>query len=141
MKKMLIALVARFIPTIGHTAKSALKITRMTDAARLRSRNRSTRVCSSETMSSALPIQPNKSSQCSLSQVTREGYFCGGPVRRERRRCWLPMDYGSAEESRLVPLPSTCHKLPRLPEPDGQREFVVAGRASLTWSLVKTQVG
>ncbi|HEX5087320.1 MAG TPA: hypothetical protein VFV89_05895 [Nocardioides sp.] len=30
---------------------------------------------SSETISSALPIQPNGSSQCSLSQVSREGYF------------------------------------------------------------------
>ena len=61
------------MPTIGHTPTSALKSTRLSDAARLSSRNRSTRVWSSEKISSALPNHPKRSSQWFSSQVTRAG--------------------------------------------------------------------
>ncbi len=63
MNQMLIEDVAMFIPTIGHTPTRALKTIRLSEAQRLRIRNRSTRVWSSETMRSALPHQPNTSSQ------------------------------------------------------------------------------
>ena len=67
---MLMALVARFMATIGHTPISALNSTSISPATRLSTRNRSTRACSSETISSAEPAQPSRSSQWSASQVT-----------------------------------------------------------------------
>ena len=70
MNQTLIALVAMFIATIGHTPRSALKATSISPAVRFSTRKRSTRACSRETISSAEPAHPSRSSQWSASQVT-----------------------------------------------------------------------
>ena len=52
-----------FIATIGQISSAALKPVSTTQATRLRTRKRSTRACISETISSAEPNQPIRSSQ------------------------------------------------------------------------------
>ena len=54
------ALVARFIATIGQTPTKALNTTSIKPASRLSSRKRSTRACSSDKMSRAEPAQPEQ---------------------------------------------------------------------------------
>ena len=55
MKRMLMAMIARFIATIGHTSIRALNSTRTTAATVFSTSSHNTRVCSNDTMSRADP--------------------------------------------------------------------------------------